>query len=219
MKIQKVLVVVAHPDDEVLGVGGFIAKLASEGKSVHILLMNNGNSFRKDFSASDIERQIVAVSSLLGVGCSIQMFETSRFSAYAPTTFNGKVEEFIKLLKPDTVITHDENDLHSDHIVVHKAVMVACRYKHGSCVKNVLTFPVISSSDIHPNWQWSANYYVDIEKFIEIKIEAMQLYETEYKELAHHRGENAIRTWAAFYGLHANMKYAEPLKIIRATYE
>lgn len=131
MKIERILVVCSHPDDEVLGCGGFIAKLKEEGKIVKILYLNNGCTFRENHTNQVIESQIHNVHKVLGVKTepSIYEFETARFETYLQNEFNDTISKEIKIFNLDTVLTHDDNDLHRDHRIVHEAVMVACRYK------------------------------------------------------------------------------------------
>jgi hypothetical protein len=93
--------------------------------------------------------------------------------------------------------------------------MVACRFRDGSKVKNVLTFPVISSSDINPNWGFKPALYVEGNSyFLSNKEKAMQMYKTEYATMSRHRGEG-IAIWAKFFGLQVNAPYAEPFKVVR----
>lgn len=220
MQIKNALVVIAHPDDEVLGCAGLIRKLSSEGKQVSLMFLNNGCNLREDFDPANIKSQINAVADLLGASnVVVSNFETAEFEKYSQNSFNNEVATVVKMFEIDTIITHDSNDLHKDHRIVNEAAMVAGRFKSGSKVKNILTFPVISSSDISPTWKFAPNLYVDIADHLQTKKDAMKLYRTEYNEMVVNRGDDAIETWARFFGLQSNHTYAEAYRIIRATYD
>lgn len=220
MKIEKVAVVVAHPDDEVLGCYGFIKKLIAGGKQVFILYLNSGCDLREDYDKVEIRNQIKNVCAGIGVTeFAIGDYETAAFEKYPQAQFNSLVNTYLKKWGIDTVLTHDVYDLHKDHRIVHEAVMVASRFKPDSTVKNVITFPVISSSDISPKWKFAPNFYVDVSEHIQGKVETMKLYRTEYREMTKHRGEDGIKIWGKFFGLQSNYEYAEAYTIIRACYE
>ncbi len=220
MKFNKILVIISHPDDEVLGCAGFIKKLTNEGKEVNILYLNDGCNIRPNFDKLELAKQMTDVCQLLGVAnCYAENYRTAEFERYPQNRVNNTVSDYVKRLQPDTILTHDAYDLHKDHRITHEAVMVASRFKKGSTVKNLLTFPVISSSDISPKWKFAPNYYVDISDTLQTKMDAMKLYVTEYSEMMHNRGDDAISTWARFFGLQSNMMHAEAFTIIRGSYD
>lgn len=220
MRINKVLVAVAHPDDAVLGCGGFISKLVSEGKQVFVAYCNNGNTFQPDFDASKIQAQIISANDVLGSKAwEIASFKTAMFDTYPQVKINAVVSNWIETIKPDTVLTHCASDLHNDHLVVNKAVMVSCRYKGESSVQNLLTFPVISSSDISPDWGFYPSFYATLAPtHLYRKAQAMECYTEELLSMPHNRGNGAIHTWAKYFGFQANCEYAEPFKVIRSVY-
>lgn len=217
--IKKVLVVVAHPDDEVLGCGGFLRMLADTGADIHCVYMNNGCNFRADFKAERVRLQIDEVKELLGIKA-VTVFQnpSMELDKIHHLELSKAIEEIVNEFRPDTIITHQADDLNRDHRVVNDAVMVASRFKEGSPIKNVLVFPVISSSDISPQWTFQANYFVDISEVFSIKHSAMACYREELASMKLHRGKTGIEIWAQFFGLQANMPLAEPFKIIRGSY-
>ncbi len=215
---QRVLVVVAHPDDEVLGCGGTIRKLVDLGADVHVVYMNNGCDLREPFDASVIRKQIEEAAAVLGATISVNCYATARFGEYDTLEFNSSIQSVVNELCPDLVMTHDHNDLHQDHRKVHEAVMIACRFKPTSTVKAVWTFPVISSSDISPRWAFEPDVFVSLtDKQLQSKINAMTHYKFELKQMAELRGEVGIKSWATFYGLQSGCKYAEPFRVLKMT--
>lgn len=208
------LVVVAHPDDEVLGCGGYLLENHARGGRNWVLFLNNGY-IRSNYTASDIEEQIQKTSSILHYSPIIETLEASLFDTYPQRTVNDVVTKYIKKIKPKTVITHIANDLHQDHRVVNTATMVACRYTNGSSVKNLIEMPVISSSEINPRFSFAPNLFVDITPYIEDKKRAMEQYVFEAEAMKELRGEKGIEGWGIFYGMHIGVKYAEAFKLIR----
>ena len=215
IEFEKSLVVVAHPDDEILGCAGLISRLLETRKEVYVLYCNNGSRSRP--GSADVPNQIAEVNERLKTsGYFFLSAQSHGFDQYPISYFNDAIASFIEKLEIDTVITHDSGDLHRDHVLINEACMVASRFKPGSKVKNFITFPVISSTEISPVWSFIPSFYVDIESFLEKKIDLMKVYEYEFKAMSANRGQEAIEAWAKFYGLQCNKKFAEPYKIVRA---
>ncbi len=208
------LVVVAHPDDEVLGCGGYMLENYNRGGRNYVLYLNNGY-IRSNYSSADIESQIQKTAKILQFNPIIEKLEASLFDTYPQRTVNDLVTQYIKLIKPRTVITHIANDLHQDHRVVNTATMVACRYTNGSSVKNLIEMPVISSSEINPQFSFTPNFFVDITPHIEAKKKAMEQYVFEAEAMKELRGERGIHGWGIFYGMHIGVMYAEAFKLVR----
>lgn len=214
MKIKRLAVIVAHPDDEVLGCGGLLLKLKNEVK-IDILYLNNGNDLRGNGKVVRYNDQIALVNLKLKSGCLVQNFPSARFDTEPIHDIVQSIEGFLEETEADTILTHDINDLHQDHIAVHKAVLIASRFTGKSKVKNIVTFPVISSSEVNPSWKFNPNMYVDISDVIGQKIKLMEIYEDELNAMSFHRGTEGIRIWAKFYGMRSNMKYAEVYNVLR----
>jgi len=98
---------------------------------------------------------------------------------------------------------------------LHKAVMIASRFKPSSSVRTLMTFPVISSSEINPSFSFQPNYFVEVDDYIHLKQEAMECYVDELASFKELRGEKGIYGWARFYGMHIGREYAEGYRIIR----
>lgn len=211
----KLLVVVAHPDDEVLGCAGLLMKNHFSGGKNYVLYLNNGCHYRENFSQNNIYQQIKNVSDLLKFDYTALNYETGKFDTYPQIRINNEIRKIIDGYKPDVVITHISNDLHRDHQVVNHGVMVATRYNGQFSPKVVMEMPVISSSEVNPAFNFVPNYFVGIDQYINTKIMAMMLYEEEYSASNKLRGSHGIVGWATFYGMHVNESYAEAYKIVR----
>jgi LmbE family N-acetylglucosaminyl deacetylase len=212
---KKVLVVVAHPDDEVLGCAGYLLEAKHRGINTHVLYLNNGCNFRKDFNSKEIACQVHNVSKILGFKPHIENFKTGMFDTYARNEIASVIDSYVKRIKPDTVITHISNDLHQDHRIVNEATFIACRFKSNSSVRNIMEMPVISSSEINPNFDFKPTLFVDVTNHIKEKIKAMEEYIFEVEAFKELRGESGIEGWGRFYGMHIGVQYAEAFKLIR----
>jgi len=220
MKMQNVMVIVAHPDDEVLGCGGFIQNLVKAGSSVYVLYANAGYVLRKYTSGSvdDVKNQIDNVNGYLKTsGYVLGQFTAGEMDTYPIRELVDFISEQLKAYNIDTVITHADTDLHQDHIAVNKACMVCCRFKYQTKIKTVLTFATISSSDISPITSIDFNYYVEINKqTLQRKISCMEFYTHELLSMPKNRGPKPITVWAEFLGLQSGVRYAEGFKLIRS---
>jgi LmbE family N-acetylglucosaminyl deacetylase len=209
------LVVVAHPDDEVLGCAGLLLHNFCNGGKNHVLYLNNGCHYRQNFEESVISNQIYRVSEILKFTPHIETLSTGNFDTYPQRVVNDLVSKYVKLINPDVVVTHVSNDLHRDHVVVNNATMVACRFTAKNKVKSVIEMPVISSSEINPNFNFQPNMFLDITEHIETKKLAMEEYVFELESMRELRGAKGIEGWAIFYGMHIGVQYAEAYKLIR----
>ena len=214
---KRLLVVVAHPDDEVLGCAGLLLENFNKGGDNFVLYLNNGCHYRENFDSKTISEQIDNVAKILKFTPLIETLSTGEFDTYPQRKVNDIVSKYIKKYKPSTVVTHISNDLHQDHRVVNTATMIAARYTSKSYVKTILEMPVISSSEINPQFSFCPNLFLDITKYIDAKKQAMQQYVFEVESMKELRGANGIEGWAIFYGMHIGVRYAEAFKLIRGT--
>lgn len=212
---QRLLVVVAHPDDEVLGCAGLLLDNYKKGGENFVLYLNNGCNFRTNYHAKRIENQIIEVSKMLKFVPFVEEFKTGEFDTYPQRKLNDIVAKYVRTVKAKTVVTHIANDLHLDHKIVNQAVMVACRFAKKSPVRTVLEMPVISSSEINPQFNFQPNLFLDVTNYIDTKKAAMEKYVDEVESMKELRGSEAIEGWAIFYGMHIGVKYAEAYKLIR----
>ena len=138
-----VVVFAAHPDDDILGCGGTIAKLTQEGSKVHIVFLADGESSRGDIADINSliqQRKQNAKKALKILGCdSIEFldFPDNRLDSLDLLDVVKKIEGFIDAYKPYTIFTHYAHDLNIDHQITHNAVVTACRPQPGHCVKIV----------------------------------------------------------------------------------
>lgn len=227
MKINKVLIVVAHPDDDILGCGGLIDKLIREKKIIKIIFLAEGSSCRflkknqqKKIVNAIKERTKCAIEALSYLNVKRYKFydlECGRLDQYPKIEINKIIEKEIVNFNPDTILTHNKNDCNLDHCIVYHSVIAASRPKPNCVVKNILSFEVLSSTEWNFDKSFSPNYFVNIEKNIMKKIEAFKKYYiTEGGNFPFPRSEEGILTLSKYRGMQVGFKNAEAYKIIRS---
>lgn len=228
ISMNRVLVVAAHPDDEVLGCGATIKRLADEGSEVFVLILGEGSSCRYPFekikSSQSLkaiaQRQNFAEKALALLGVEKKIFgdlPCGRFDCIPVIDITKKIEACIDSFQPDTVFTHYACDANSDHRLVFDAVIAATRPIPGRNVKNVLSFEIPSSSEWRFIDTFQPNLFIDIEKYIDSKVSAFNFYApTEEKSFPFPRCEEGLRTIAHYRGMQSGLFYAEAFQIIRA---
>jgi len=221
-----ILVAAAHPDDEVLGCGGTIARLAHEGHSVFLGIMGQGITSRHS-TAGESEKSAVdalracshRVADLLGIKEIIfHDLPDNRFDTVPLLDIAKIVEDLVLRFRPSVIYTHHAGDLNVDHQVLHRAVLTASRPTAGSSVKELYAFEVPSSTE----WSFgqlqpifSPNVFVDIKNTLATKIAAIKLYRTEIRDFPHPRSDEALRALARFRGSATGLEAAEAFILIR----
>lgn len=218
--IDTVLVIASHPDDEVLGCGGTLARLANEGHEVHILLMADGERSREGCEgeeASDCTsaRAIAAKTACHILGSrSVELLNLpdNRLDGLERLDIIKLIEKSIACYSPQVVYTHHAGDVNIDHRVVHDAVIAACRPQLGHTVKEILFFEVPSSTEWRPPGSGQAfhpNVFVDISSTLSTKLKALNAYETELRNFPHPRSLKAVEALAEWRGATVGVNAAE----------
>ncbi len=224
---MSVLVIAAHPDDEVLGCGGTLARLTADGEQVVIAILGEGMTSRyKARDAADRGRvdtlhdNARAAAAVLGV-TDVRIFELpdNRFDTVPMLEVCKLVEGLIDEIKPATIYTHHPGDLNIDHGVVHRAVLTATRPMQGCPVREVLTFEVASSTE----WAFGQfdpafrpNVFVDVSATLAAKCEALSRYESELRDAPHPRSVEGVRHIAQRWGSVVGCAAAEAFELVRS---
>ena len=223
-----ILVVVAHPDDEVLGCGGAIAGHAADGHDVHIAILGEGVSSRHtqraDAPAEHLEKlRVDANAAARTLGARSVLFgglPDNRFDQAPLLDVTKQVEAWLEQLRPAVIYTHHPGDLNIDHGTTFRAVVTATRPGASpNPVLDVYACEVLSSTEwafqrIEPIFR--PNVFVDISATLDRKIAAMQCYESERRAAPHPRSPDVIRAAAVRWGSVAGMAAAEPFELIRS---
>ena len=224
--MNSILVIAAHPDDEVLGCGATIAALSQTSK-VDIAILGEGITSRHSQRAeadhaalASLHGKAKAVGSLLGAASvTLENLPDNRFDKVALLDVVKLVEGLIERFRPAIIYTHHPGDLNIDHGVAFRAVLTATRPTAGFPVKDIYAFEVNSSTEwafqqITPPFQ--PNVFVDVTATIETKIQGMELYESEVRPFPHPRSPEALRAQARRWGSVAGLAYAEAFQLIRS---
>ena len=220
---DNIVVIAAHPDDEVLGCGGTISRFVEEGKQVHILFMTDGVSSRdgSDFNREIANRNLAAekANKLLGTTSFRHLnFPDNQMDSIARLLVIKEIETFISLHKPLKVFTHHFGDVNIDHRVTHDAVIAACRPQPEFCVKELYFFEVLSSTE----WQtpdygrvFCPNLFVDVSKNYLTKINALRAYAHELRSYPHSRSIEAVDAQLKLRGSSVGVDRAEAFVVGR----
>ena len=223
--MKKVLVIAAHPDDEVLGVGGTVAKLSAQGVECHLLIVTDGSSAQ--YRDVDDLQAIIDAKKLEAQGCAdILGFKSIHYGELPDmqldTTphiqINQVIGKVVEQVQPDTVFTHFWGDVNLDHQNVYKSTLVVVRPVMGQVVKELYCYRVPSSTEWTPNkadTMFMPNYFVDIEQFAEQKYKAFACYTTELREYPHPRSVQYLRETDKAAGLRVGMLAAEEFILLR----
>jgi LmbE family N-acetylglucosaminyl deacetylase len=218
--MSRVLVVAAHPDDEVLGMGGTIALHTARGDEVRILVVTDGSSTQYPGDAetrSRKEEEARRAAAELGVEDYVHLDHPDmRLDTLPHVEVNRVIEEHVQGFAPAVLYTV-QPDVNNDHRVLFDSVAVATRPVPGQPVRRLLTYAPASSTEWTPaavNW-FVPNWYVDVTETIERKLAAFAHYETERRDYPHPRSERAIRATAEFHGTTCGCEYAEPFVLVR----
>mgnify|MGYP003997756819 FL=1 len=233
--MMNVLIVVAHPDDEVLGMGGTIAKHSSNGDKVSIIYLTTGITSRrnpgysnkssyeitnKDQKLLDEEIKKLKIDALksnkiLGIDDSIfYNFPDNELDSIPRLKIIKVIEKQIEKINPDIVYTNHYGDLNIDHRIVYESCLTACRPIRKKNPK-LFSFGVISSMEWNYPSTFNPNYFVNISKNMSKKIRAMKAYGNELKKFPHPRSIDNIQITAKKWGSLCGKNYAESFEIIR----
>jgi len=207
---KNALVLVAHADDETLGAGGMISKLLTQGWRVDVVALSSGvldvrgeiEDNSEDFKQAC---EFFGVNSSTLLGYPDQKFDQVPVADMANSVFNLK-------LTPDLIITHVASDLNRDHVITCEVAKIVGRPK---------TKPVSILGMEIPNtsfWngvQFAANYYVDIEQFLDMKITAFNMYKNEIQSYPHPWSNEGLTLLAKYHGMQSGLAYAEAFTVIR----
>jgi len=218
---HQILVVAAHPDDEVLGCGGTIAKHALQGDLVRVVLLSEGITSRdRQRDRQRRESELIALAQaarqageILGITSLVQHeFPNNRLDSCDLLDIVKVIEQAIQEYRPDIIYTHHAHDLNIDHRLVHQAVLTASRPLPGSSVKTMLFFEIASSTE----WQtpssapaFAPNWFVDISDTLDIKLKALATYTSEMCPWPHPRSLEGLEYLSRWRGSTVGMVAAE----------
>ncbi len=218
---MNVLIVVAHPDDEIIGIGGTAVKHIQEGDNVYVLILGKGAASREDAdmkAVKRLEQQTKNAGEIIGFEEIISHdFPDNGFDSVSRLEIIKIVEKHIGKIKPKIVYTHYENDVNIDHQITFQAVITACRPCFSDCPDKIYIFETLSSTEwqLTDNQTFIPNTFINIEKYIDIKLTALEKYKDELRLYPHSRSLKGVKLLSQYRGLQSGLKYAEGLVLKR----
>jgi len=212
-----VLVIAAHPDDEILGAGATFAKLLSRGHAVHALVVCEGETVRFTSQDKKVEQQDHAQKAAAVIGFTsfrCLQLKDQGLDTYSQIDLNQRLERVIDELRPSVVYTHFPGDINRDHQVVHDSVMVATR-PGREFIREVLAFETPSATGLWTKHCFNPDTFEDVTDTLAIKLKAMACYETEAPPFPHSRSIEALRHRAHYWGNMVFRQAAEPFVTLR----
>lgn len=217
---MKVLVIAPHADDEVLGVGGTIAKYVNGGHDVYVCVVTSGHSSMFPQEVLDkIGDEAIEAHAYLGIKETYFLdFPAVLLSEIPKHEVNAKVFEVIDKVKPSIVFIPHYGDLHLDHYIVSLAAMVGVRPIREINVLEIYSYETLSETEWnipHTSNAFIPNTWFDISDFIDRKKEAMKIYSTQVTQFPHPRSLEAIESLAKLRGSTVGIKAAEAFCMLR----
>lgn len=219
-----ILVVAAHPDDEILGCGGTIARCIKQGYQTWTLILGEGVTSRDQQRNQPLRTKelhllkasCLQANKILGVKKVIlRDFPDNRFDTVPLIEIVKVIEEVKQQLKPGIIFTHYRNDLNEDHKITHQAVLTATRPLAGESVKEIYSFEVLSSTEWNYPQTFSPDIFYDISETLDYKLKALSRYKSELRMAPHPRSLYGVKVNAAYWGMRNGLKYAEAYEVVR----
>lgn len=218
MNTKQILVIAAHPDDELLGVGGTIALHTLKGDNVTCVVFAAGNLFHDKDGQKGVYSQAQNSADVLGVkDFRLLKFPDQRLDQYSLVDLITPLEQIVQHLQPNIVYLQYGYDINKDHQILFQAALVALRPIEKS-VEAVYAFDTVSSTE----WAYPRSFipdtWVDISTTLDKKINAMACYETELRNFPHPRSLHSLRVKAESCGSQVLVDAAECFMTIRRIY-
>ena len=224
--MDKIMVVAAHPDDEVLGAGGVIKKYSNSGKEIIAVILGEGQTSRYN-KRKDVPSNVIGeLHNNTFLSADVLGYKKIYFADFPDNRFDDVnlldivkfIEKIKEEFKPDIIYTHHGGDLNIDHKLTFQAVVTATRPITGVHIVNeIYAFETLSSTewDFSYNIPFRPNVFVDITDTVKDKIKAMEYYKSELCKFPHPRSIEILKTSAMKWGSVIGCKYAEAFELIR----
>jgi len=217
-KAKKILVIAPHPDDEVLGCGGVIAKHNNFGDIVYLCVVTK--AYTPDWSEEFIQNRKLEIersNKVLRIKKTYLLdFPTVKLDSIPQKELNAEISKIIEKVQPDILYIPHRGDLNKDHRLVFEACLVAARPLGGHIIKKILSYETLSGTEWGNTMSpFIPNIYEDISDYLKDKIKAMKAYESELRKYPHPRCLEMIEILAKKRGSEAGLRLAEAFMLVR----
>ena len=216
---KRILIVAAHPDDEVLGCFGTVARLINEGYEAYTLILGEGKTSRDGYKKDALlflQDEIKEANNTIGIKkVFVENFPDNRFDSVDLLDIIKVILKVKEEVKPEIIFTHYENDLNIDHQITYQAVLTATRPMKDECVKEIYSFEILSSTEWRYPISFSPDTYFDISNTLNLKLQAMKAYKSELCQYPHPRSIPGIELNAKYHGMRVGKVAVEAFKSIR----
>ncbi len=219
-QVRTALVIAPHPDDEVLGVGGTIARLSQQGAAVHVAIVTRGMPPRfSDEYTANVRAECAAAHRCLGVHQTHYLdFPAAELDRIGHAELNARIGQLVAEVAPDTLFVPFIGDIHLDHQLVFTSALVASRPRHDGVPVRILAYETLSET----NW-WAPgitppfvpNCFVDISETLAAKIEAFRQFRSQVKTVPDERSPEVIEALALVRGAAVYRHAAEAFMLVR----
>jgi len=221
---KKILVVAAHPDDEILGCGGTVARMVREGCEAYTLLLGEGKVARYEKldkatrlkEVGTLRKEAKKANDIIGVKKVYFLdFPDNNFDSVPLIDIIKSIEKIKNEVRPDIIFTNFGNDLNIDHKITFQAVITATRPVAGESVKEIYSFEVLSSTEWSYPVKFSPDTFFDISRTVDVKLKAIQSYKSELRQYPHPRSAEGVEVLAKNWGMKTGSHHAEAFKAVR----
>ncbi len=216
---KNVVILTPHPDDETLGCGGTLLRHVNQGDNVYWLIITTmGNNFAR-------ENKIKRAQEIKNVATNYQFEKTFELGFEAATLDQvpdgdliGEISKVFQEILPNIIYVPYPSDIHSDHKAVFDGTMACTKWFRYPYVEKVLVYETLSETDFIMNPDangFRPNVFVNIESFLDKKIEIMKIYESEISKFPFPRSEKAIQSLAYIRGTASGFEAAEAFMLLK----
>jgi LmbE family N-acetylglucosaminyl deacetylase len=221
---KKILIVVSHPDDEILGCGGSIAKFVKEGHDVAVIFTHEGSTARynnKNYKEARLKiksREVMATKVAKMLKFKILKFGKNHNLDNRNFDMLQNTKILIKLIekfKPDILFTHHSDDINEDHRYTFQTVINASRPVSKHIIEKILLMEIPSSTDWNIKNNFKPNFFIPIDNFFKKKLKAFKIYKSENKSFPHSRSFINLDAQSKYRGAQVGIAQAEAFELYR----
>ena len=222
--MKNILIIAAHPDDEILGCGGTISKFKKEKKKIYVYFTHEGSSSRyKNANILDAKNAIskrkkMALNAAKFLNYKIVEFGNNpnlRNDNYNLLENVKNLTKVINKIRPNLIITHHPDDINEDHQFTFKTVSNAVRPPAKILIKEIYLMEIPSTTDWTLRSNFKPNVFIDITKNIDNKIKALKFYTSEFQKYPHSRSEINLKAHSIYRGAQVGLKNVEAFELYR----